>query len=175
MFSQPQAVVGPLEIVNKPDKHTGPWWYHTATSVPPGRNSPFSALRLLIQLTRKPPSCRPCSLFHQLLAEALDALQALLDVRHIGVRTNAFHFPSHWSPEPAPEPAQPQVPNPASWDRPRAGKRYTGRPSALRVPIQVVHCQPLTRPASERPHTPPGHCRCGARSSLPCDLCVPCG
>jgi hypothetical protein len=33
----------------------GPWWYHTATSVPRVRNLPFSALRLLIQLTRKPP------------------------------------------------------------------------------------------------------------------------
>ena len=73
----------------------GPWRYHIATIVPQVRNLPFSALRLLIQLTRKPPSCRPCSLFHQPLAEALDALQALLDVRHIGVRTNAFHFPSH--------------------------------------------------------------------------------
>ena len=38
----------------------GPWWYHTATSVSRVRNLPFSALRLLIQLTRKPPSCRPC-------------------------------------------------------------------------------------------------------------------
>ena len=34
---------------------SGPWWYHTATSVPRARNRPFSALRLLIQLTRKPP------------------------------------------------------------------------------------------------------------------------
>ena len=33
----------------------GPWWYHTATIVPRVRNLPFSALRLLIQLTRKPP------------------------------------------------------------------------------------------------------------------------
>jgi hypothetical protein len=38
----------------------GPWWYHTATIVPRVRNLPFSALRLLIQLTRKPSSCRPC-------------------------------------------------------------------------------------------------------------------
>ena len=38
----------------------GPWWYHTATSVPRVRNLPFSVLRLLIHLTRKPPSCRPC-------------------------------------------------------------------------------------------------------------------
>ena len=55
--------------------------------------------------------------------------------------------------ETAPEPAQPQALNPTSWDRPRAGKRHTGKPSALRVPIQVVHCQPLTRPTSERSHT----------------------
>ena len=67
----------------------GPWWYHTATSVPRVRNLPFSALRLLIQLTRKPPSCRPCSLFRQPLAEALDALQAFLNVRHIGARASA--------------------------------------------------------------------------------------
>ena len=44
----------------------GPWWYHTATSVPRVRSLPFSALRLLIQLTRKPPSCRPCNYFTSL-------------------------------------------------------------------------------------------------------------
>jgi hypothetical protein len=48
----------------------GPWWYRTATSVPRLRNPPFSALRLLIKLTRK-PSCQPGSLFHQPVAEAL--------------------------------------------------------------------------------------------------------
>src|ERR1035441_7479194 len=32
-----------------------PWWYHTATSVPRVRNLPFSLLRMLMQLSRKPP------------------------------------------------------------------------------------------------------------------------
>ena len=33
----------------------GPWWYHTATSVPRVRNLPFSLLRVLIQVRRQPP------------------------------------------------------------------------------------------------------------------------
>ena len=41
----------------------GPGWYHTATSVPRVRNLPFSALRLLIQLTRKPPYVGPAARF----------------------------------------------------------------------------------------------------------------
>jgi hypothetical protein len=72
----------------------------------------------------------------------------------------------------APEPAQLQGLNPTSSDRPRADtgplpdrhgvcKGHTGRPSGLRVPIQVVPCQSLTRPASERPRPlalpPPVH------------------
>jgi hypothetical protein len=76
--------------------------------------------------------------------------------------------------ETAPESAQPQVLNPTSWDRPRActgslpdcrqaAKCHAGRPSALRVPTQVVHFQSLPRPASERPRPltvpPPVHCR----------------
>jgi hypothetical protein len=32
---------------------SGPWWYHTATSVPRARNLPFSLLRMLIL-----PGCR---------------------------------------------------------------------------------------------------------------------
>jgi hypothetical protein len=36
---------------------TGPWWYHTATSVPRVRNLPFSLLRMLMQASRKPPQC----------------------------------------------------------------------------------------------------------------------
>ena len=31
----------------------GPWWYHTATSVPRVRNLPFSLLRMLMQLSRR--------------------------------------------------------------------------------------------------------------------------
>ena len=31
----------------------GPWWYHTATSVPRVRNPPFSLLRMLMQVTRR--------------------------------------------------------------------------------------------------------------------------
>jgi hypothetical protein len=34
---------------------SGPWWYHTATSVPRVLNPPFSLLRMLIQVSRKPP------------------------------------------------------------------------------------------------------------------------
>jgi len=35
----------------------GPWWYHTATSVPRLRNLPFSVLRTLLQVSRQPAPC----------------------------------------------------------------------------------------------------------------------
>jgi len=80
--------------------------------------------------------------------------------------------------EAAPQVPQPQKPKPASSDPRRtctgpspdphrAAKGRAGRPSALRVPIQVAHSTALTRPASDRPHTPsiplPVRCRCQAR------------
>ena len=37
----------------------GPWWYHTATSVPRLRNLPFSLLRMLMQATLMGPSSHP--------------------------------------------------------------------------------------------------------------------
>ena len=46
----------------------------------------------------------------------------------------------------------------------RVAKCRTGRPSAIRVPIQVTRCQALTPPSSERPQTNtaplPLRCRC---------------
>jgi hypothetical protein len=54
-----------------------------------------------------------------------------------------------------------------------AAKGRTGRPTALRVPIQVTHYQALTRPSSERPHTPsvplPVHRQCQALSARRAD------
>jgi hypothetical protein len=76
--------------------------------------------------------------------------------------------------EPAPEVSQPQRLNSTSSDPRRAGtgpslgphrvaKGRIGRPSALRVPIQVQHYQALTQPSSDRPRTTPrpllGQCR----------------
>ena len=37
----------------------GPGWYQSGTSVPRGCKPPFSVLRMLMQPSRKPPSCDP--------------------------------------------------------------------------------------------------------------------
>ena len=55
----PRQAAGSVWEGGKPFYGTivGPWWYHTATSVPRVRNLPFSLLRMLMQASRKPPQC----------------------------------------------------------------------------------------------------------------------
>ena len=53
----PEQAAGYISECGEPFYGTmvGPWWYHTATSVPRVRNPPFSLLRMLMQPSRKPP------------------------------------------------------------------------------------------------------------------------
>src|ERR1019366_7589287 len=50
---------GPISVAGQPFYGTmvGPWWYHTATSVPRVCNLPFSLLRMLMQASPKPHQC----------------------------------------------------------------------------------------------------------------------
>src|ERR1035437_7856193 len=81
-----------------PNRSMVPWQDHGGTILLPVRPEPATChshyCECLCKLAAIRPHVGPAAYFTKPLAEPLDALQALLDVRHIGVRTNAFHFPS---------------------------------------------------------------------------------
>ena len=63
-----------------------PGWYQTGTSVPRGRNLPFSLLRLLMQCDRKPPQGNPLA-----VSRSSYALQRHIACREQGCPAAGIH------------------------------------------------------------------------------------